>query len=159
MMDVSYEVHGEEGLRFIEPLWLQLRQMHRYESTYFKSTIGMKTFAQRMDELLRKTSEGLLRVEIVRDTDGQPVAYCVSSIDSGLTGEVDSLFVSVVYRGAGIGTALMESSMRWMDGLGTERRILSTIVGNEDVQRFYARFGFRPRSVTLERLPDAGSDR
>jgi len=158
-MGVNYEVYGEEGLELIEPLWLQLRQMHRVESTHFKSTLGMKTFKERMDEILMKSSDGLLRVEIVKDEDGQSVAYCVSSINGALIGEVDSIFVSVSYRRTGIGSRLMEDSMRWMDGLGVKRRMISTIVGNEGVQGFYAHFGFLPRSVILERTPAAGNDR
>lgn len=158
-MGVNYDVYGDEGLELIEPLWLQLRQMHRVESTHFKSTLGMKTFKERMDEILTKSSDGLLRVEIVKDEGGQRVAYCVSSINGALTGEVDSIFVSLSYRRSGIGSKLMEDAMRWMDGLGAKKRVISTIVGNEGVHEFYAHFGFRPRSVILEQMPAAGNDR
>lgn len=157
-MDIWYEVFGEDGLELIEPLWSQLRQMHRARSTYFSGPLGSKSFHQRMDELLEKSSGGLLRVELARDSAGTMVAYCVSSINGDLVGEVDSIFVTITHRGEGIGTSLMEAAMRWMDGLGIKRRMMTVIVGNEEVHKFYARFGFRPKQSILERIPDAGAD-
>ncbi|MCG7845274.1 MAG: GNAT family N-acetyltransferase [Methanomassiliicoccales archaeon] len=157
-MDVWYAVFGEEGLELIEPLWLQLRQMHRARSTYFRDALGSKSFHQRKDELLEISSKGLLRVELAKDEHGTIVAYCVASIDDELTGEVDSLFVTAAHRGRGIGTRLIEGAMRWMDGLGVRRRVLTAIVGNESIHEFYARFGFRPKNVLLERIPNAGAE-
>jgi GNAT superfamily N-acetyltransferase len=89
--------------------------------------------------------------------NGAIVAYCVSSIDGDLKGAVDSIFVTAAHRGTGIGTRLMEDAMGWMDGLGVKNRMLTAIVGNESVHAFYDRFGFRPKHVILERLPDAGA--
>lgn len=143
----------------IEPLWLQLRQMHRARSTYFKGTLGAKTFQERRDELLEKASGGLLRVDLARDDDGRVIAYCVSSIDQNLRGEVDSIFVTIEHRRMGIGTRLMDGSMRWMDGLGVRTRVLTAIVGNEAIHQFYVRFGFLPKHVLLERVKDAGQEK
>lgn len=120
--------------------------------------MGRKTFQERKEELLEKSSGGLLRVEVARDGDGRVIAYCVSSIDQSLRGEADSIFVTVEHRGMGIGTRLMEGSMRWMDGLGVRTRVLTAIVGNEGVHDFYARFGFLPKNVLLECIQDAGRE-
>lgn len=158
-MGVHYEVSGEESLDQIEPLWLQLRQMHCVRSTYFKGVLGDKTFQERRDELLEKSSGGLLRVELARDDDGRIIAYCVSSIDQNLRGEVDSIFVAVEHRRMGIGTRLMDGSMRWMDGLGVRTKVLTAIVGNEAIHQFYVRFGFLPKHVLLERVIDAGQEK
>ncbi len=84
------------------------------------------------------------------------VAYCVVSIDPHLTGEIDLMFVSRGFRRIGIGTRLMQNAMRWMDGLWVGLRMLTVIVGNEDVHEFYARFGFMSKSIVLERLECAG---
>jgi len=146
-------------LDLIEPLWLQLRQMHVVRSIYFKGALGSKTFKERRDELLEKSSGGLLRVELARNDDGFVIAYCVSSIDQNLRGEVDSIFVTIEHRGMGIGTRLVEGSMRWMDGLGVRTRVLTAIVGNEDVHEFYARFGFLSKHTLLEHVPDAGREK
>ncbi len=155
-MRMYYEVAGEDGLDLIEPLWLELRQMHRARSTHFRDSLGAKTFHQRRDELLEKASWGLMRVELARDEQGRLVGYCVATIDNLMTGEVDSLFVTSMARGMGIGTRLMEGAMRWMEAMGAKRRVLSAIVGNEEVHSFYARFGFLPKSVILERPSNAG---
>lgn len=151
-MGVWYEVMAEDGLDLIEPLWSQLRQMYRARSTYFKGSLGSLSFQDYREGMLERAAGGLLRVELARDGEGRPVAYCVSVIDPNMTGEVDSVFVAVGYRGLGIGTRLLEGSMKWMDGLGVHVRVISVIVGNEGLHDYLARFGFRPRSVILERL-------
>ena len=159
-MQVRYEVLCEDGLDLIEPLWLELRQMHRARSVHFKGVLGSKTYAQRRDELLEKAGWGLIRVELARDEQGRALGYCVTTIDNLMTGEVDSLYVTSMARGMGIGTRLMQGALAWMEAMGVKRRVLTAIVGNEEVHSFYARFGFRPKCVLLEQLPDAGrSDR
>ncbi len=158
-MRVHYEVMTEEGLDLIAPVWLELRQMHRARSTHFKATLGSRSFDERREELLEKAAGGLMRVELARAEDGRVVGYCVSSLGPNMTGEVDSIFVTAAYRGTGIGTALMEGALRWMDGLGAKRKMVLAIVGNEEVHAFYARFGFLPRSVILEQARAPGGKR
>lgn len=158
-MRVRYEVMTEEGLDLIRPIWLELRQMHRARSTHFKSELGTRTFEERRDELLEKAAGGLMRVELAREEDGRVVGYCVSSVGPDMTGEVDSIFVTAANRGMGIGTALMEGALRWMDDLGAKRKVVMAIVGNETVHAFYARFGFLPKSVLLEQARSTGKGR
>ena len=158
-MNVRYEVMTEEGLDLIGPLWLELRQMHRARSVNFKAELGSVSFERRRDQLLEKAAGGLMRVELARDEDGRAIGYCVSSIGPDMTGEVDSIFVTVAYRQMGIGTALMNSALQWMDGLGTVRKVLLAIVGNEEVHSFYARFGFLPKSTLLEQVRRPGEMR
>jgi GNAT superfamily N-acetyltransferase len=155
-MPVIYDVMTEEGLDLIGPLWLELRQMHRARSTHFKSALGSKSYEERREELLEKAAGGLMRVELARVDDGRIVGYCVSSVSTDMTGEVDSIFVTAAYRGMGIGTALMEQALRWMDTLGAKSKVVMAIVGNEEVHAFYARFGFLPKSVMLEQGQSGG---
>lgn len=156
-MRIIYDVMTEEGLDLIGPLWMELRQMHRARSTYFKNALGSRSFEDRREELLEKAAGGLMRVELARDDTGRVVGYCVSSVGKDMTGEVDSIFVTAAYRGTGIGTALMEGALRWMEGLGVKRKVVMAIVGNEHVHAFYARFGFLPKSVMLEQGQTGGS--
>jgi GNAT superfamily N-acetyltransferase len=155
-MRVIYDVMTEEGLDLIGPLWLELRQMHRARSTHFKAALGSRSFEERREELLEKAARGLMRVELARDEDGRVLGYCVSSMGPDMTGEVDSIFVTAAYRGMGIGTALMERALGWMENLGAKRKVLLAIVGNEEVHAFYARFGFLPKSVMLEQGQPGG---
>lgn len=155
-MPVIYDVMTEEGLDLIGPLWLELRQMHRVRSTHFKSVLGSRSFEERREELLEKAAGGLMRVELAREEDGRVVGYCVSSLGADMTGEVDSIFVTAAYRGMGIGTALMEQALRWMENLGAKRKVVMAIVGNEEAHAFYARFGFLPKSVMLEQGQSGG---
>ena len=158
-MRLTYDVMTEEGLDLIGPLWLELRQMQRARSPHFKSALGSRSFEERREELLEKAAGGLMRVELAREESGRVLGYCVSSIGPDMTGEVDSIFVTAAYRGMGIGSALMEGALRWMEGLGVKRKVLLAIVGNEDVHSFYARFGFLPKSVLLEQVQAPGGGR
>lgn len=158
-MSVRYEVMTEEGLDLIAPVWLELRQMHRARSTHFKALLGSQSFEERREELLEKAAGGLMRVDLAREDDGRVVGYCVSSLGPDMTGEVDSIFVTAAYRGMGIGNALMEGALRWMESLGAKRKVVKAIVGNEEVHAFYARFGFLPKSVLLEQAQSPGGKR
>lgn len=155
-MRVTYDVMTEEGLDLIGPLWLELRQMHRARSTHFGVALGSRSFEERREELLEKAAGGLMQVELAREDDGRIVGYCVSSVGPDMTGEVDSIFVTAAYRRMGIGTALMEDALRWMENLGAKRKAVMAIVGNEEVHAFYARFGFLPKSVMLEQGQSGG---
>lgn len=155
-MTITYEVMTEERLDLIGPLWLELRQMHRARSTHFKNVLGSKTFDSRREELLEKAAAGLMRVELAREEGGRAIGYCVASIGADMTGEIDSIFVSAAFRRMGVGTRMMEGALRWMDNLGVKRKVISAIVGNEEVHKFYARFGFLPKSVLLEQIGKSG---
>lgn len=57
--------------------------------------------------------------------------------------ELYQLYLHDGAKGAGLGRALMERALGWMESRSPDRQWLGVWSGNERAQRFYARFGFR----------------
>ncbi|MEN6343331.1 MAG: GNAT family N-acetyltransferase, partial [Methanospirillum sp.] len=109
-------------------------------------------FAVRRDALLEKNRDRAFRLELAFDAvAGAPVGYCIASGAPGGHGEVESIFVDRAYRDRGIGGALLEHALAWMDELGTVEQALSVFAGNDRALPFYERHGFAPRFVVLVR--------
>lgn len=155
---IAFTVHGRDELDLVEPLWQGLAAYHREQAEAdapaFLGEMEALTFAARRDELREKNRDRALRLEIAFDPDaGGPVGYCVASGAPGGHGEVESIYVEEAYRNRGIGGALLEHAVAWMDELGTVEQALSVFAANDRVLPFYARHGFAPRFVVLVRRP------
>jgi ribosomal protein S18 acetylase RimI-like enzyme len=99
----------------------------------------------------------MLKVEVAyADGRDNPVAYCVTSLTADGTGEIDSLFVEQDYRGEGIGTALTQRALGWLDGRKVVSKIVCVAFGNDSALEFYKRFGFVADNISLRQSPDAG---
>ena len=66
--------------------------------------------------------------------------------------EIESLAVTEVRRGEGIGSALMDAVERELAALGVDDLILGVLPGNEGARRLYERRGFRPTWLFLSRF-------
>ncbi len=97
-------------------------------------------------------------MDLAHDTNKVRVAYCVSTINSQRVAEVDSIYVREEYRSLGIGDQLMKRSLEWMDEKGAKRKKILVTAGNQDALSFYQRYGFKPRRVILEQIPNNNSD-
>ena len=145
--DVSLLNGGAELLDRVEPLWSQLRRHHADLAPQWSASLLATSFKERRAELV-----GQCGILISMATwHEQDIGYCVSTITSDMTGEVDSLYVIPSHRGSGVGHALMTAAMDWFAGQSVRSIVVNVISGNDDAQRFYARYGFLPRSVRLLR--------
>jgi ribosomal protein S18 acetylase RimI-like enzyme len=81
------------------------------------------------------------------------IGYCITSLVDGV-GEIDSLFVSENYRGNGIATCLMDTSLNWLKQNNSQKTIVKVSAGNEDAFDFYARQGFFPRLIELQMISE-----
>ena len=127
-----------------------MNRQHLSLSPYFKDYYRALTFEDRKRSIQQRVSGGEIRVDLALDNSGQPIGYCVTSIDRKLTGEIDSMFVDPQCRGQGIGTVLMENALDWLKVKGAKKTIVSVAVGNEQAYIFYEQFGFFPRRTLLE---------
>ena len=153
MANIQYLETDAYGIDQIRPLWEQLVLHHKARSTNFKDIYDTFTFEKRKADLLNKSRNGLLRVDIARDND-RDIGYCVSTVKEG-EGEIDSIFIEPGYRSAGVGSAFMERAVAWMDGQHVAIKRVAVAVGNEDAFGFYQKFGFLPRQVILEQKRNA----
>ena len=150
MVNTTYISGNVSLIDKIKPLWEELNQQHLSLSPYFKDYYLTLTFQDRKKAILQRSLGGDVRVDLALDSSGKLIGYCVTSIDNLATGEIDSIFVNPQYRKQGIGRALMEKALEWLNSKGVKKKIVSVAVGNEQVYRFYSRFGFLPRRTLLE---------
>ena len=150
MVNVTYISGNASLIDRVAPLWEELNKQHLSLSPYFKDYYRALTFEDRKRSIQQRVSGGEIRIDLALDNSGQPIGYCVTSVDRTLTGEIDSVFVDPQYRGQGIGTVLMEKALEWLKVKGSKKNIVSVAVGNEQSYVFYEQFGFFPRRTLLE---------
>jgi len=65
--------------------------------------------------------------------------------------ELESIHVYPAYRGAGIGSRLVEAFLAWAAAHGAVRATVTAYAANEAALRLCARYGFAVRSVIADR--------
>jgi GNAT superfamily N-acetyltransferase len=95
-------------------------------------------------------------VLLARDGDGV-LGHLVGRLHRGNSlhpvrvAELESLHVYPAHRGQGVGSGLVAAFREWATGRGAVRALVTAYAANEGALRFYARHGFAPRSVVLDR--------
>ena len=141
---------GTELLDLVKPLWEQLNALHAEASEHFSKSYEEWTFEDRISGLLVKAAEHRMNIDLAYDREHEKnVGYCISTIDEGDIGEVDFIFIEEPYRGQGLGEALMESALQWLERHEVKEKIVAVAEGNEKVLDFYQRFEFYPRRIVL----------
>ena len=146
-----------ELLAAIESLWDALRAHHAALSSTWRRSIEAAAWPARREALFAKSSGGgAMLVLLARRADDRPargdvIGYCVCTITAARQGEIDSLFVTPAFRGAGVGRALMLRATRWLDERKADPVVVDVLADNADAVRFYERFGFASRTVTMRR--------
>ncbi len=149
-MNIEYIETDARGFDLIGPLWQKLNEFHITRSPYHAGHFMRMTFDQRKRQLLEKSAEGAVRIDIARDKEtGRSVAYCISTVSKNQQGEIDSIYIEPGYRRQGIGDSLVKKALGWMDSLSITQRVIEVASGNEEVIPFYGRYGFYPRCVIL----------
>lgn len=147
---ILYYETDERKLDLIKELWEELKVLHKLKSKYFFQDYESMIFEDRKEELLQKSKNGILRLDLAVDSvSDNIVGYSVTSIVDE-KGEIDSIFVEEKYRSRGIGTNLMKRSLNWMDIEGTKNKEVKLSVGNDDTIQFYSQHGFHPKHIVLK---------
>jgi ribosomal protein S18 acetylase RimI-like enzyme len=150
---ISYSYGDQVLLDRIKLLWEELNEHHCQHSSNFKDHYIQMTFEKRKFDLLKKSLSGKMRVDLaVDEVSGCTVGYCVSSLNGEKTGEIESIFVNVAYRGLAVGDALIKNALLWMDKGGAAEKIVEVGDGNEQVFGFYSRYGFLIRKTVLKQV-------
>lgn len=146
---VSFKEGGGELIDSIREMWYQLTLNAAAHSPYFSQHFKGRRFEDRRRELLDKAERGRLWICLAAAGKDR-VGYCVSSVGGEGVGEIDSLFVTEAFRGRGVGDELVRRAVRWMGANHARTMIVNTVYGRETVLSFYSRYGFRPKTITLE---------
>lgn len=148
---IEYFETDERELDLVRKLWEKLRVHHKIRSKYFFQDYENVSFEKRKDELLKKAEDGMLRLDLAKDSNGELVGYCISSIYDEI-GEIDSIYVEESFRTEGIGDSLMKRSLEWLKSNGIDNILVQLSAGNDDVLRFYSHYGFHPKHIVLKNI-------
>ena len=153
---IEYLEKDRNDLEFIRPLWQKLNQHHRAVSKYYKDSRAVTTFDMRKKQLLEKSRQGALHIDLARDTNTEEyIGYCVTTINPEKQGEIESLFIEKDHRGMGIGDNLMVRALSWLKTMSVQKTILGVAEGNEGVFSFYRRYNFYTRVTILWQKTDS----
>lgn len=139
-------------IELIKPLWEKLNSIHFNSSVHFKSKYEKFTFERRMESILKKAQNGIIRIDMLLDSDtGEYIGYCLSSIEDKL-GEIESIFIESNYRKFKLGDKLMRSSLKWFElNLVTNIQI-NVVYANDEALPFYEYYGFYIGNYILKRI-------
>jgi ribosomal protein S18 acetylase RimI-like enzyme len=117
-------------------------------------------------ELFRKPGTFLFLARERGEVVGYALGHVLGSAESWWSdtwrtgdrvGELESISVLPEYRGAGIGSALLDAVDTEFARLGVDDQVIGVLPGNADAARLYERRRFRPTWLYLSRF--AGRDR
>jgi diamine N-acetyltransferase len=151
-------VGKSELLSDIKELWQKLNNHHIVSTEYFKDKYKEFTFEYRMKSLLDKTVGGDIQVLIAKDKNTDiKIGYCVSTVNSENSGEIDSLFIEEEYRRFGLGDMMIKKALEWLETKEPKEIVLTVAGGNEKVLDFYKRYGFYTTAVKLTKIKEKRS--
>lgn len=153
MEDMILIETNSRDFKLIQPLWEKLNQHHLDQKSDFREHYENFTFSERAEVLLKKSSAGNMHIGLIKNKySGNLVAYCITTISGEGKGEIDSIYVEKQFRGQGLGDELMKCALGWLDENGVKKKTVRVSVGNQKAVSFYERYGFHPRSITLEHV-------
>ena len=138
-------------IELIKPLWEQLNSIHLDKSIYFKNKYEKFTFGKRMESIYEKDEKGIIRLDMLLDSDnGDYIGYCLSSIQDTL-GEIESIYIQSQYRKFKLGDKLMNNALNWFESNAVTNIEISVVYANDEALPFYEHYGFHIGNYTLKR--------
>ena len=154
-----------DDLDLVEPLWVAVHHRHAETMPELAPYVSdEQTWAVRRalyEELLTKPDTLLL---LAFDDDlaiGYGLAHVLAVEDTWIPdtwvtgariGEIESLSVLPDYRGAGLGSQLLDRLETHLHAHGVDDLILGALPGNREAIRLYERRGYRPAWLYLSRF-------
>lgn len=139
-------------IELIKPLWEKLNSIHLNKSVHFKSKYAKFTFDRRMESIHKKAENGVIRIDMLLDSDtGKYIGYCLSSIEDNL-GEIESIFIESQYRKFNFGDKLMRSALSWFELNLVTNIEINVVYANDEALPFYERYGFHIGNYILKRI-------
>ncbi len=139
-------------------LWVELAYDQRDHGSHLPPEPNREAV---LDGLSRHIVAG--DVLAARRADGTFVGFVQFGPDGGSyeqdveRGVVENLYVRPDHRGDGLGSELLARAEQALLDAGVERVALEVLADNEAARRFYARHGYEPHRVELEKSPESDS--
>ena len=160
-MDIEI-IAAPNELDALEPLWIALHRHHRTVVPSAAMLVDDDSLSwSRRRALYRGWMAAGDALVLVARRGGAPVGYAVAHLQDGPDdtfavgaryAELYSLSVAPEARGAGVGTALMDTLDERLAELGITDLSIGVMAGNEDAIRFYRRRGLVPVELFLWRV-------
>lgn len=139
-------------IELIKPLWQKLNSIHFNKSVHFKSKYEKFTFDRRMEPIHKKAQNGIIKIDMLLDSDiGKYIGYCLSSIEDNL-GEIESIFIENQYRKLKLGDKLIRSALNWFELNSVTNIQINVVYANDEAVPFYERYGFHIGNYILKRV-------
>jgi ribosomal protein S18 acetylase RimI-like enzyme len=152
MDNLEFISGSSELLDFVQPLWEKLNKHHENNSNYFSDKFRDLKFEVRKNKFINDETLDV-KIDLIKDkAKAVYIGYCISTINKDLIAEIDSLFVEKEYRKYGLGDKLMNRSLEWLNSNQVKIKVISVAEGNENVLKFYEKYGFYKKTVTLEQV-------
>jgi ribosomal protein S18 acetylase RimI-like enzyme len=164
LMNVEIVRGSATDIPRLEPLWVAVHHVHQESmpelGPYVDDTTTWAVHVDMYTELLAKPDSILLLALAGGELVGYGLA-CVHDVDDtwipdtwvtgARIGEVESLSVSTEFRGAGLGTRLLDALEAHLRDAGAEDIIIGALPGNPAV-RLYERRGYKPTWLYLSKF-------
>lgn len=146
---------GAEDIDRIENLWRQLREHIIPGNLLFADKMNKVRFSDRKSYLTQKNSEREIRIFFAIDNvSNDDIGYCLCSAAPQSYGEIESIYIRKEARNRGIGTTLMNRAICWIKKRDVSDLKVHVTTGNEEVMKFYKKFGLYKRQYILENPVD-----
>ena len=156
--------HGSvDDIAALRELWLELHHHHAQvapqsgefvddESSWrVRSSSYREWLADpRSFLLLARFEERVVGYALVRVMDAGPELTDSWRVPAAVA-EIETMLVSAPFRGAGLGTRLLDAIDAELERQGITEVIVGVMPGNDGAQRLYERRGFRQRWLVLAR--------
>ena len=96
-----------------------------------------------------KSCHGYADAVLVAEMNGQAAGYISCHLLDGAEGNIGLVGIGAEWRGMGLGTALVNTGLRWFADQGVTRATVVTQGRNWQAQRLFQRSGFMTRTVQL----------
>lgn len=147
---MEYKEYRLEEVYEIKELWQQLISHLEKNSTYYKSFFQTRVFDERIQPYIDKVRHGKYQIIIVHDNN-EKIGYIISSITKENLGEIDSIFVNPKYRSKKLGDTLMKKALNFFENNDCESIVLGVSEGNEEVIKFYQKYGFKMKRYIMSK--------
>jgi len=124
------------------------RTVHRDSRFYFDSHFDSAKCDQFYETWIAKSVRGYARVVFVAEAEGKAVAYLTGNL-RGDQAQIGLLGVAEGYRGASLGSTLVQRFLGWAAQEVAKRAVVVTQGRNLGAQRLYQRSGFVTASCQL----------